>query len=277
MKQQSEPSLITAGHTLRFKSAILVILIVLLFGLRLSLSAQPAIPASGEDDSSQNAVTYNVQGMVLLKSGAFSEASTLFERAIELNREFVPAYINLGASYNALDRPQEAVGILQRALSIDLNDAEIYCHLGLAYRKLREHRVALAAYQKAISLNPRLAEAHNGLGLAYRGLGQHDQAAEAFQRAIQFEPAYALAHNNLGVEHADLHHYPEAIAAFERAIAINSSFSAARFNLGVVYLRMKRRSAALEQNKALQDLDRELADKLYAGIYEGKILSVAGK
>ena len=259
-----------------FKLGVLLAITLVLSGSRSLLFAQPALASSDRTDNTESAQQNNEEGLVHLKSGELAEASEHFQRAIDLRPEFADAYENLGATFNALNRPQEALDVLQRAL-VMRPKAEIYCHLGLAKRKLHQFSAAVEDYQQALTLQPKLAEAYNGLGLAYRGLGKYDQAKDSFEQALQINPSYLHARNNLGVSRADSGNYPEAITILQRVIDLDSSFASAHFNLAVVYLRLKRRNAAIEELKILKELDRELAGELEAGIYQGKILRIPGK
>lgn len=255
----------------RFSLPLVGLTFLLLFN-QSALNARSPQDASDGSDKRETALLQNEQGMKLLKAGAFAEAAELFRRAIELQPEFVNAYINLGVSYVGADRSEDALACFEHVRQLRPDDANIYYFIGMAHHRLMDEKNALAAYEHAISLNPRLVEAHNGQGLTYRRLGQHELAAEAFNRAVQIDPNYIKAYNNIGVELAELRHYPRAIAAFERAIAFDPSYAAAHYNLAMTYLRLKRRSAALEQFQILKGLDRELSDQLYAAIYQGKVI-----
>lgn len=257
------------------KPGVLLAITFVLLGSSSFLFAQ-TFGSSDRTDDTESAQQNNEEGLVHLKSGELAEASEHFQRAIKLQPKFADAYENLGATFNALNRPQEALDVLQRALLMRSN-AETYCHLALAKRKLHQFSAAVEDYQQALALEPKLAEAYNGLGLAYRGLGRYDQATDAFERALQINPLYLHARNNLGVSRADTGNYPEAISILQRVIELDSSLASAHFNLAVVYLRLKRRNAALEQLKILRELDRELAGELEAGIYQGKILRIPAK
>lgn len=57
---------------------------------------------------------------------------------------------------------------------------------------------------------------------------------------------------------------------------LKPEFAAAFFNLGVVNLSLKDKDAALNQYAVLKTLDRNLADRLYAMIFQEKILEVSG-
>lgn len=94
-------------------------------------------------------------------------------------------------------------------------------------------------------------------------------------RALLVDPSYAEAYNNLGTAHAELGHVKEATRNLERAINLKPSLAVARYNLGVVSLRANERQTALQQYRLLTSLNAQLADKLYSGIYQDRVLSLA--
>ena len=51
----------------------------------------------------------------------------------------------------------------------------------------------------------------------------------------------------------------------------------AHYSLGVTSLTRRERDAALRQYHLLKTLSRDLADKLYSGLYEGMLLKVSDK
>jgi hypothetical protein len=75
----------------------------------------------------------------------------------------------------------------------------------------------------------------------------------------------------------------QAIAFFRHAAELKPNWALAQYNLGVVFLKTNDRAAALAQYRMLKSMGENvgtagssatLAEKLYAGIYRGKLLVV---
>ena len=102
------------------------------------------------NNSLESATDYYNRGIALARDqGKYREALLDFNKAIELNREYVQAYIDRGNVYNKLQNWQQA------------NDN----------------------YSTAITLKPRHAKAHYNRGLTYYHLGEPEAALKDFQRS----------------------------------------------------------------------------------------------
>jgi len=109
---------INTRHTVVQSCTALLLLVFFLVGCVASVSAQSAVAISDVTDKGKSALANNEQGVALLRSGHYTEAAELFQRAIELKPDFGVAYNNLGGIYIVLDRPRQALGFLQHALPI---------------------------------------------------------------------------------------------------------------------------------------------------------------
>jgi len=99
-------------------------------------------------------------------------AVALFERALEPDSRFAPAYVGLSNAY------------VQRALDLRPGDQWL------------EH--AVAAGEKAVELDPSASDGYVALGLAYRGKGYLRKELELWQRRARLDPAEATARIRAG-------------------------------------------------------------------------------
>jgi len=76
---------------------------------------------------------------------------------------------------------------------------------------------------------------------------------------------------------AESANYEQAIVFFQRAVELKPNWALPQYNLGVVFLQTNSRTAALVQYSMLKSMDAPLAEKLYAGIYRGRVLLVSSK
>ena len=77
------------------------------------------------------------------------------------------------------------------------------------------------------------------------------------------------AESNFRQLYASQNRVKEAIEALQKAIELKPKLASARFNLGVIFVATGKKDQALEQQVALQSLDKDLAKKLKEMI-EGK-------
>ncbi len=122
----------------------------------------------------------------------------------------------------------KALGFFEQAIEVDRNYAPAYGGIADAYIMLGEYGSAPAqgimekgrtAACRALEIDPRLAEAHVSLG-SVSGLYEWNwrEAEQHFRRAIELNPSYPTAHHWYGYDYlAPMARIPEALAEIERA------------------------------------------------------------
>ncbi len=172
---------------------------ILLFCLALTALAQPA-PAQevGEKEFKD--------GVAALEAGDGAQAAALFTKAIELNPDWVEAYVNRGQAfvlqgqldqalkdftqalgldpdsfealynrgrvYTMQGKPEKAVADYTAALKLKNDDWQVYYNRGNAYLDQEKFKEALADYDKALKLDPKNPQVVYNRGLARLGLGR---------------------------------------------------------------------------------------------------------
>jgi tetratricopeptide (TPR) repeat protein len=123
------------------------------------------------------------QGVALAQHGDVEGAITAFERAVELDANFLEARENLAGMLCAAGRYREGVEQYLAALRVNPNDADTHVLLGQAYLGLSDWARAEEQFDLALRLVPDHVEAHLALAriFAQRGdeAGARRHAAEA--------------------------------------------------------------------------------------------------
>jgi TolB-like protein len=112
------------------------------------------------------------------------EARRCFERAIERDAAFAPAYAGLARALAvdwilfAPDRDADAAWhAARRAMELDGRAAISYLGLGIVYLLVRrEGENALRAFQEALAINPNDAQLHMLIGVALTSIGRAEEA-----------------------------------------------------------------------------------------------------
>ncbi len=167
-----------------------------------------------------------------LKSGRFSDARAIYERAIaawpddwslrenfgtllndfqlyadalgqwrrmtELVPHSVDACLGLADALEGMRRPDEAVASIHRALRLRPNAPETRHALGLVLARAGRDEEAVTELQRAIRLDPGLVEARLDLGTALARLGRRAEAATQFREVLRLRPDHARATSLLG-------------------------------------------------------------------------------
>ncbi len=176
-------------------------------------------------------------GNVLRDQGRPSEALGHHTRAVELLPPGAPAtyqaHYNLGVTYLALGRTEDAVSEFRLVLEDRPDLADVRTRLGLALGRLGRLDEAIEQFRAVLEAQPLDAETHFHLAIALRMTGRTDGAIEHFRAAVQIMPGHGRAHANLAAmlqAKGDLpeaiHHYRLALAA-EPSAAVHANLAAA--------------------------------------------------
>ena len=111
-----------------------------------------------------------------LESANPGQAEAAYRRAIELARDYVDAYLNLGAMLCEAGRCKEAVGLYRDALERCGTQALLHFNLAVALEDLGDLDDALAGYEASLALEPKLADAHFNAARLHELAGHPAQA-----------------------------------------------------------------------------------------------------
>lgn len=145
----------------------------------------------------------------------FNGAIYHFNEVLRLEPQKVGAYINLGAVYNQMNKPDEAIQVLRQALKLDMKRPEAYYNLGLAHRLKGQLELALQAYREALHLNPKFMDAHFNLGNTLQDLGRYAAAISHYKQCLDIDPHFEAAKH--GIAQAEAAMQPAAAAVQKAA------------------------------------------------------------
>ncbi len=161
---------------------------------------------------------------------SIAAALELYDRALELDPDFVPAlalkaialhaHIYMGASDPALR--ETTLETARRAVELDPAYPYARHALGQALVLFRRLEEALAEHEKSVELDPSFALGHWSAGLPLYMLGRYEEAIERCNRAIRMSPRDPLFSRFLSTRaHAEfgLGHYEKALASCEKSVA----------------------------------------------------------
>jgi TolB-like protein/DNA-binding winged helix-turn-helix (wHTH) protein/Flp pilus assembly protein TadD len=178
---------------------------------------------------------------------AMLKAVEHFNRAIERDPTYAPAYSGLSDTYRMFDQqglaaPRESMpkaeAAARRALALDDGLAEAHASLaGVLYRYHWEWERAGKEFQRSLELDPNSAEAHRAYAMYLVTLRRHEEALVAAQRARELSPLSAVIHAELATTLWRLGRYEDAIEQLHKTLELNPSFSRAYVELGIISTR----------------------------------------
>jgi len=196
----------------------------------------------------QNLAAYEfyLQGRDKMR-GEFEEtqlenALSLFNRAIDLDRNFAEAYAGLCETFLELYERSRSVDYFERAerachrgLTLDANAGAVYTGLGHLYRMSGQYEDAETEFNQAIALNNRDVNAYNGLAETYKQQNRLEEAERMHQRVIDLEPGYWRGHLQMGRFLYHTGRIQEAIREFNHVIELDPENATGYLNLGSAY------------------------------------------
>jgi len=184
-----------------------------------------------------------------------------FERAIEADPAYAPAYAGLAGGYvlaglsgilPSREVAAKAKAAALRALELDAKVAKAHAALGVAQGLYEwDWGAAELRFRRALELHGDSATAHHWYAIGYlTPQGRLEEAIEEMQRARELNPSSVLANTHLGLVYYLLRYYEEALAQFNLSLELAPEFSKAHWGAGRAHLqecRMPEAVAAFEK------------------------------
>ena len=121
------------------------------------------------------------------ETGEKQQALTLYQKMIEQDPAYAPAYINLGTLHFHLRQFNRAEELYRRATEIDPGYVLAFFDLGNVLDELGRPEESIAAYSEAVSLAPQYADAHYNLALAFERKGQFRPALRHWRAYVKLD------------------------------------------------------------------------------------------
>jgi adenylate cyclase len=197
---------------------------------------------------------------------ANSQARALFERAIELDPGYAPAYIGLGrvelngvlqgwtADPEAALQRAESLG--QKSIAIDSKSAGAHALLGTTYIRYADYDRALDEMQRAVELNNSDPIAYAGLATALLWSGDVDASGKTFETASKLGLDFTVTDSfNLGLAYLLADRTADAVRTLERSLERNKTDVYSNAILAAAYAQAGRQADTVRQAKTVRELD----------------------
>lgn len=158
---------------------------------------------TGGQTSHKSHQDYYVRAVAKALEKDYQGAIEDYTKAIELNPQFVEAYIKRGATLFKMGDARGGLKDCSEALRLNPDSSEAYYYQGRARYRLGYTQAAIDAYTAAIAKEADLAQAYYHRGLANNDLKELTNAAEDLQKAAQLfneqgdRTGYRLAQDTL--------------------------------------------------------------------------------
>ena len=197
--------------------------------------------AAGPATNSMEAYRLMIEGRMQFDrktEEGLARARELFQRAVDLDPEYAPAWVGLTdslamtADYGYGDRESlldAANAAVQKALELMPDSAEAHTSLGLIAEGEHDAPKALREYEKAMRLGPSHADPHSWHGWVSLVVGRGERALQSVSRSVELNPLSAEAVSNLALCHLALGDPESAIVEARRAGELSPGYTTAAY------------------------------------------------
>ncbi len=241
-------------------------------GLNLQLRQSEIADIERQETRSVEAYELYARGTINLRMAtreSLDRAIYLFEKAVEHDADYAPAWAALGAAYDIkgsfLTMPElleKAVACERRALAINPRLVEARVRLGSAFLEMGRYDEAIDAIRDALAIDPHLPAAHANLARAYWiGKGMIEEGIHELEATTAINPEAGYSYLQLGLLYTLVGEYRKAEEACRRAIDLQERYMSGREGLLVVGAHARLGYVFYRQGRyddAIHEYEREL-------------------
>ena len=185
------------------------------------VQGQDAAAAPANQPSSTESKYLFVQGNQALARGDYEEATTLYQKLVELDPRNADALNNLGLALSKMGLAAEAEQCLRQAMEVKPDSVEAHCNLGIVLRGRGENAESEIWLRRALKLNPKHLDSRKHLGITLLSLGRLREARGQITKMLKSAPRQADAMFMMGHIERMEGRFEESEALFKRALKIN--------------------------------------------------------
>ena len=171
----------------------------------------------GADAFPHKAMFLQVLGRTLRLQGKLDEAKVLLEEALRMRPETVEVLVQLGMVFAELGNKTEATRIFQKAIEVDPSSVEAHYNFAVAHvGKWGQLEEGIGEFLEVVRLAPDDVQARTQLGTIYGKLKRFPEALQQYREAIRIKPDYAQAYYGQGVTHITMGNTTAAMRSLVR-------------------------------------------------------------
>ena len=194
----------------------------------------------------------------------FKKAVDFFQRAIQIDPDYAPAYAGLADCYMRLNESgvpmaQESVprarAAVLKALEIDDTLAEAHATLGfIKFRHDWDFAAAEEEFKRSINLDANYSEAHQWYAFYLLAVGRADEAEAEMKRAQELDPLSVNLTANSALFLFFKHEFDRSVQRCLKTLEMEPNYNLARVTLGLNYEQKGLNEAAITEFKKAREV-----------------------
>ncbi|MCP5004842.1 MAG: tetratricopeptide repeat protein [Planctomycetes bacterium] len=174
-------------------------------------------------------------GMSYMAKNMLDKAVTEFNKILDINSDYVPAYLSLARIYLGKKQFEVAERLFKMVLKIKPDDANALMGLGNTYALMGRHQEAIDKYNKVAGSKPGDVSVRLQLAMSYSASGNDDMAEDAIKKALELDPENTSALTLLAYAYVKKEKIPEAIGLLKSLLLKNPKNPDA-YGLGILFV-----------------------------------------
>lgn len=166
-------------------------------------------------------------GNIYFSEKNYADAGICYQKALELNPNFIPTIIHLAQNLEQSQNQEEALDYYKRALRIEPDNFLALTGLGNALLSAGMIKESISTLRRLVKVTPGNADAYYNLGGALMSFGDVRGAAMQYKKALAIRPYFVEAYYNLGLSLkkslGQPQPLPETINFYQKALAIDGN------------------------------------------------------
>ena len=136
-----------------------------------------------------------------LKSHNVPEAIKQYQRAIDMDSDFAPAYARLGAIALQQQDKEKAISYYQSFVKLNPNSIQAHQTLGSIALQSSDFETAKKEFEQVISIEASNPYSFYGLGTACLRLAQHEDGVKHLKKSLQIDPSFSPSYQMLALHY----------------------------------------------------------------------------
>jgi predicted O-linked N-acetylglucosamine transferase (SPINDLY family) len=189
-------------------------------------------------------------------------------KALNLQPDLAPAWVNRAHALRGLRRLDEALASFERAVLLAPSSIDAHAGRGDVLLSLRRYDDAVDSYDRALQINPAHIESLNNRGSALRRSRRLREAIDSYESALRLEPDSPDVLSNLANVYLGLERLDDALRCCERALALQPGLAGALNIRATIQRDLGRQEAAADSyarlHRVAPDFDYATGNYLFA-------------
>jgi tetratricopeptide (TPR) repeat protein len=178
---------------------------------------------------------HNILGMAYMRKGMINDAVIEFNKIIDINSDFIPAYLNLANINMAARKPDTAAILYKAALKVKPDAVEARLGLGNSYTLMGNYSNAVTEFESIINKYPNNVNAYISLARSYMAMDDNIKAQETAVNALSIETNNPIVRSILAKIYVKKEDVPQAINQLKQVLSNNQKVLS-MYDLGILYI-----------------------------------------